>query len=591
MLQESSSQDIEHIRHSFAHLLNIAVRTFYPKAQPAIGPAIENGFYQDFGNVSISEKDLPKIEKEMRAIANKKLAFKKELWPVSKAILHFKKEKQLYKIELAKDLAKEEKLAKLGIVRTGDILVDLCRGGHIKNTKELSLDAFKLTRVAGAYWRGDEKNSMLTRIYGVAFKTKKELEHYVWQQEEAKKRDHRKLGKELGLFAFSDLVGAGLPLFTPKGTVLRDEINTYSQELRQKRGFQKIWTPHIAKRELYITSGHWDKFGDELFLVKSQETNDQLVLKPMNCPHHQQLFAAFPRSYHELPVRFMDTTTVYRDEKKGELGGLSRVRAITQDDSHIFCTLEQIEKEYQNIIDIVTIFYTTLGLKFRARLSFRDTKEKKKYLGSDTLWNKAEKTLLTIAKRNKLEYFVAKGEAAFYGPKIDFMIMDALGREHQLATPQLDFVQPSRFKLTYKDAQGKDQTPVMIHFALAGSLERFLSVYIEHTAGVFPLWLAPEQVWIVPVSDKFVEYANMVKDQMQFKIPQLRVALRDENETLGKKIREGEMQKIPYLLVVGEKEKAKSTVGVRKRGKGDLGSMKINDFAKQLETELKTRQK
>jgi len=326
-------------------------------------------------------------------------------------------------------------------------------------------------------------------------------------------------------------------------------------------------------------------------LVKSQETDDQLVLKPMNCPHHQQLFAAFPRSYHELPIRFMDTTTVYRDEKKGELGGLSRVRAITQDDSHIFCTPEQIEKEYQNIIDIVTIFYTTLGLKFRARLSFRDTKEKKKYLGSDLLWNKAEKILLAIAKRNKLDYFVAKGEAAFYGPKIDFMIMDALGREHQLATPQLDFVQPARFKLTYKDAQGKDQTPVMIHFALAGSLERFLSVYIEHTAGAFPLWLAPEQVWIVPVSDKFVEYANKVKDQMQFKIPLLRVVLRDENETLGKKIREGEMQKIPYLLVVGEKEKAKSTVSVRKRGKGDLGSMKISNFAKQLDTELKTRQK
>jgi len=356
------SNDIEHIRHSFAHLANIAVRKLYPKAQPAIGPAIENGFYQDFGNVTISEADLPKIEKEIRALAKQNLPFKKELWLVSKVVEFYKKEKQPYKVAIAKDLAEEQKLKKLGIVHTGDVLVDLCRGGHVHNTKELPLDAFRLTRVAGAYWRGDEKNPMLTRVYGIAFATKKELDHYLWQQEEAKKRDHRKLGKELGLFVFSDLVGAGLPLFTPKGTVLRDEINTYSQGLREERGFQKIWTPHIAKKELYMTSGHWDKFGDELFLVKSQETDDQLVLKPMNCPHHQQIFASSPRSYQELPLRFMDTTTVYRDEKKGELGGLSRVRAITQDDSHIFCTPEQIEKEYQNIIDIVSIFYKAMGL-------------------------------------------------------------------------------------------------------------------------------------------------------------------------------------------------------------------------------------
>jgi len=585
---ENSSLD--NVRHSFAHLLNIAVRKFYPKAQPAIGPAIENGFYQDFGNVNISQKDLPKIEKEMRAIASKNLAFTKELWPVSKAVLHFKKEKQPFKVELAKDLAKEKKLIKLGIVRTGDVLVDLCRGGHVKNTKELPLDALKLTRVAGAYWRGNEKNPMLTRIYGVSFRTKKELQTHLEQLAEAEKRDHRKLGQTLGLFTFSELVGSGLPLFTPKGTIVRKVLSDFIENLERQYGYQQVWIPHIAKPDLYRISGHLEKFKEDLFYVKGKDSD--FVLKPMNCPHHTQIYKSQLRSYRDLPVRYFETTTVYRDEQAGELGGLTRLRAFTQDDGHAFLREDQVAKEIDVNLRIQQELVKAVDIKdYWIRLSLRDEKNKKAYLGDDSTWKRAQREMEQVLKQNKIPYTKAQGEAAFYGPKLDFVAKDSLQREWQFSTIQLDFSMPKRFGLEYIAQNGTKKTPVMIHRAFMGSIERFMAMLIEHYAGVFPLWLAPEQVWIVPVSDKFVGYASKVKDQMQLQIPSLRVIVRDENETLGKKIREGEMQKIPYLLVVGEKEKAKSTASLRKRGKGDLGSMSVSDFTKQLDKELKTRQK
>ena len=438
--------------------------------------------------------------------------------------------------------------------------------------------------VGGGYWRGDEKNKMLTRIYGTAFLNQQELEQYLHQLEEAKKRDHRVLGEKLDLFTISEYVGKGLPLFTPKGTLLRELLNEYSQQLRMVYGWQKVWSPHITKNDLYKISGHWDKFGEELFLVKSRETKDELVLKPMNCPHHQQIFASRSRSYKELPIKYMETTTVYRDEKAGELLGLSRVRSITQDDSHTFCTPDQIKTIYQELIDVVKTFYGTIGMKIKARLSFRDPKQPKKYLGKPALWEKAQDILLQIAKKNNLDYFVAEGEAAFYGPKIDFMATDALGREWQLATPQLDFVQPERFGLTYTDKEGKPQTPVMIHFALMGAIERFLSVYIEHTAGAFPVWLSPIQVSIIPISEKHLEYASQIAKRLQQE--NIRLELQDANETLGKKIRGAEIQKIPYLLILGDKEVTDNSISVRARSKGDLGQMKLEDFIEKITKEI-----
>jgi threonyl-tRNA synthetase len=574
---------IEKIRHSLAHLLAAAVKQLWPNAKNAIGPAIEHGFYQDFdmGKAKISEEDFEKIEKKMQEILKTWHAFEVKKVSVAKAKKDFKDNP--YKLELIKEFAKQGKTITEN--DPGNFL-DLCKGGHSQNPQK-ELQHFKLLSVAGAYWRGNEKNKMLTRIYGTAFLTQKELAEYLHQLEEAKKRDHRILGEKLDLFTVSEHVGKGLPLFTPKGTLLRELLNDYSQELRAGYGWQKVWSPHITKNELYKTSGHWDKFGDELFLVKSQETSDELVIKPMNCPHHQQIYAAKPHSYKELPIKYMETTTVYRDEKAGELLGLSRVRSITQDDSHTFCTPEQIEQIYQELIEVTKEFYKTVGMKLRARLSFSDPKNPKKYLGEKSLWKKAEDILLTIAKKNNLDYFVAEGEAAFYGPKIDFMATDTLGREWQLATPQLDFVQPKRFGLTYTDNQGKEQTPVMIHFALMGSLERFLSVYIEHTTGNFPLWLSPVQVAIIPISEKHLDYATKIAEK--FREVNVRIEIKNENETLGKKIREAEMQKIPYLLILGDKEISANAVSVRARGKGDLGQMNLEECIEKIKKEIESK--
>jgi threonyl-tRNA synthetase len=569
------------IRHSLAHVLAGAVKHLYPEVKLGIGPAIENGFYYDFVfSENISEDKLVDIENEMKRILLKDYAFEGSKMDKKDAIEYLYSQNQPFKAELAAELPDEE----LGFYVDGDFK-DLCKGPHINSTGEINSNAFKLTHLAGAYWRGDEKRPMMTRIYGVAFETKEELDAFLEMQEEAKKRDHRKLGKQLDLFTFSELVGSGLPLFTPKGTYLREELNDFSQSLREEQGFEKVWIPHITKKDLYQTSGHWDKFGDELFLVKSQETDDELVMKPMNCPHHQQIFASKQRSYKDLPIKYLETTSVYRDEKKGELGGLSRVRAITQDDSHIFCTIEQIDEVYSSLIEIVNIFYGKLGMTFRARLSFKDPKTPEKYHGEESDWAKAQGILEKVAKEHNLDYYIAEGEAAFYGPKIDFMVKDALGREHQLATPQLDFVQPRRFGLTYTDRDGSEKTPVMIHFALMGSLERFLSVYIEHTAGNFPLWLCYEKAVILPVSnDKHLDYSLGIAKELRAK--GLKVAIDDNNESLGNKIRKAQMEKIPYMLVIGDKEIENKAVAVRLRNGTNLGIMSVEEVSERLLKEI-----
>ncbi len=559
------------MRHSLAHIMASAVTALWPEVRLGVGPVVENGFYYDIdlGETKISEDDFPRIEAEMRKIIESNQVFEKFEVPIDEAIKWARDQKQPYKEELLNDLkragttaAKDLDAAELGTIAEGDSrvdrvsfyrngnFVDLCRGPHAESTGKVG--AFKLMRVAGAYWRGKETNPQMQRLYGVAFETEEQLKQYLNMLDEARKRDHRKLGKELDLFVFSDMVGSGLPMFTPRGTVLREELADYSSQLRQAYGFQKVWIPHITKEDLYKVSGHWDKFGDELFLVKSQETSDNFVMKPMNCPHHTRLYESKPRSYRDLPVRYMETTTVYRDEKTGELGGLSRVRAITQDDSHVFCRMDQIEQEINNLLTAAKDLYSTLNMSLRVRLSYRD--ESDAYLGSPELWESAQAQLKAAAVKNSLEYFEASGEAAFYGPKIDFMATDAIGREHQVATVQLDFVMPERFALEYTGEGGQPQLPVMIHCALLGSIERFLSVYIEHTAGKFPPWLAPEQVRIVVVAEEesMLKFAHQMADQARGL--SLRIHVDDSRDSIGKKIRSAELEKVPYIVVIGNKE-------------------------------------
>lgn len=572
-------QKLDNLRHSTAHLLAAAILELYPGTKRAIGPAIESGFYYDFDfSIPVSEDDFLSIEKKMREILKTWKSFSKE--EISVEVARKKFADETYKLELIEEFSNDKK--KLTVYKSGDY-EDLCKGGHAENP-EKEIGAFKLLSVAGAYWKGSEKNKMLTRIYGTAFPTKKELDEYLAMLEEAKKRDHRKLGQELDLFVFSDLVGKGLPLFTPKGTLLRELLNDFSQKLRIERGFEKVWVPHITKNDLYKTSGHWDKFGNELFLVKSQETTDEMVMKPMNCPHHQQIYASRMRSYKDLPIKYLETTTIYRDEKAGELLGLSRVRSVTQDDSHAFCTPEQIEAIYQELIEITKEFYTALDMKFKARLSFRDPTTPEKYLGEENLWKKAQDIILSIAKNNKLDYYIAEGEAAFYGPKIDFMVLDALGREWQLATPQLDFVQPKRFGLTYIDSEGQEQTPVMIHFALMGSLERFLSVYIEHTAGLFPIWLAPVQISILPIADRHLGFAEKV--QKELRSTGIRSEIDIRSERLQAKIRDAALQKVPFMGIIGDKEIESDVLSVRTMSGSDEGSLSVDSLIKKLREKI-----
>ncbi len=565
------TDNLEALRHSLAHILATAVQHLWPDAKFGVGPVVNDGFYYDIDldKAKISEEDFATLEKEMSKVIKADQKFEKFELPIDEAIDWAKKTNQPYKLELLNDLkrsgttvAKDLDAAELGLdagraskvdkvsfYKNGDFN-DLCRGPHVSSTSKAGV--FKLMRVSGAYWRGNEKNAQMQRIYGLGFETEAELNKHLEMLEESKKRDHRKLGQELDLFIFSDMVGSGLPMFTPRGTILRDQLAVFSEELRRRNGFEKVWVPHITKKDLYEASGHWAKFGDELFLVKSQETSDQLVMKPMNCPHHTRLYAAHSRSYRDLPIRYMETTTVYRDEKSGELGGLSRVRSITQDDSHVFCRDDQIEVEIDNLLVSAQELYDTIDMKLRVRLSYRDSSDA--YLGSEKLWQSAQKQLKNAVVSSKLEYYEEEGEAAFYGPKIDFMATDAIAREHQVATVQLDFVQPERFGLEYVGENGNKSQPVMIHCALLGSIERFLSVYIEHTAGRFPVWLAPEQIRIASLNQEkvTVEFAeNIAEDARDLG---LRVDVDNSNESVGKKIRTAELMKVPYTLVIGDKE-------------------------------------
>lgn len=574
------NDNLEKMRHTLSHVLAAAVRELYPNAKFGIGPAIDTGFYYDidFGDTKVSDTDLAKIEKKMRSIIARKLPMTKRVVTKSEALNWARDHKQDYKIELIEELPEGEEIS---FYDMEDLFTDLCKGPHVKNLSETG--PFKLIRVAGAYWRGDEKRPMLTRIYGVAFETEKELEEYLKRQEEAKKRDHRKLGKELDLFCFSDLVGAGLPLFTPRGTELRELMANYSLSLRGREGFKKVWTPHITKTDLYKTSGHYAKFGDELFMVHSQVNGEDFAMKPMNCPHHTQIFASKPRTYREMPVRYMEATTDYRDEKTGELGGLSRVRSLTQDDSHVFCRKDQIKEEVARLVNIVKELYTTVGMqKLRARLSYRSDEDK--YLGDKKLWEMAQKQIKQAAIDNGLEYFEQEGEAAFYGPKIDFMAEDAIGREHQLATIQLDFVMPERFGLEFTNEKGEKERPVMIHHATLGSIERFLSVFIEHTGGWFPFWCAPEQVRIVTVNDKVGDYVSEITNILDkivldkpLKYNELRYTVDSSADSLGKKIKRATEMKIPAVLVVGPKDVEEKVVSVRLRDKEE--KVKLSSLA------------
>ncbi len=580
-------QQLYAMRHSLAHITAQAVQHLWPEAKFGVGPVVENGFYYDIdlAGVKISEADFDKIEAEMRKIIAADYAFEQSEKGIDDGIAWAEERQQPYKVELLNDLkragttiAKDLDMNELGLEATGDSKIenvsfytdgdftDLCRGPHAESTGKVG--AFKLMRVAGAYWRGKESNPQMQRLYGVAFANEQELSNHLNMLEEAKKRDHRKLGKELDLYTTSNLVGVGLPLFTPRGTILRELLAQYSNQLRQGYGFTKVWTPHITKKDLYETSGHWAKFGGELFLVTSQETSDKMALKPMNCPHHTQIYASQPRSYRDMPVRFLETTTDYRDEKTGELGGLNRVRSLTQDDSHVFCRPDQIEQEINNLLASAASMYGTLDMKLRVRLSYRDDSDA--YLGERDLWDKAQSQLKNAVIANGLTYFEQDGEAAFYGPKIDFMVTDAIGREHQLATVQLDFVQPERFGLEYTDQQGGTERPIMIHCALLGSIERFMSVLIEHTAGWFPFWLAPEQVRVLTINDSVVPYVQRVERilgdmvlMQPVKYNELRYTIDDRNESLGKKIRAATESKIPVQLIIGPKDMEAGQVSVR----------------------------
>lgn len=568
-------QNVMKMRHTLSHVLAAALVEMYPGVQFGVGPATATGFYYDIdlsevkdveGNVmKITDADLPKIQKKMYSIINKKLELTYSEKSREEALAWAKENHQKYKVELIEDLPESEIIS---FYQLGEF-TDLCKGPHVENTGKVG--AFKLIKVAGAYWRGDEKREMLTRIYGVAFETEEELKEYLQRLEEAKARDHRKLGKELDLFSFSELVGAGLPLFSPRGTVLRDVLTNYSLSLRARHGFERVWTPHITKLDLYKASGHYAKFGAELFLVHSQVNGEEFALKPMNCPHHAQIFASRPRTYKEMPVRYMESTTDYRDEKSGELGGLSRVRSLTQDDTHVFCRNEQIKAEIQNLVGIVRELYTVVGMsKLRARLSYRNDEDK--YLGDKSLWEMAQAQIKEAAIENGLDYFEMEGEAAFYGPKIDFMAEDAIGREHQVATIQLDFVQPERFGLTFVNENGEKEQPVMIHHATLGSIERFMSVFIEHTSGWFPFWCAPEQVRILTVNDQVLDYVEKIKQilsevtlETPLKHNDLRFTADVSDESLGKKIKRAVSMKTPVLLIVGERDKQNGTVSVREK--------------------------
>ncbi|MBS3992677.1 MAG: threonine--tRNA ligase [Bacteroidetes bacterium] len=567
--------------HSSAHLLAQAITHFYPNVKLTIGPAIENGFYYDvdLGSETLSEKDFQTIEDKMIEFARGKFEFKMRSVSKKDALAMYTQQQNEYKVELIENLT------------DGDItfcdhadFTDLCRGGHIPNTELIK--AVKIMNVAGAYWRGDEKNKQLTRVYGISFPKQAQLKEYLELLEEAKKRDHRKLGKELELFTFSSKVGQGLPLWLPKGAALRDRLEQFLKKAQKKAGYEMVATPHIGQKELYVTSGHYEKYGADSFQpILTPNEGEVFLLKPMNCPHHCEIYNNKQYSYKDLPKRFAEFGTVYRYEQSGELHGLTRVRGFTQDDAHIYCTPDQLDQEFKNVIDLTLYVLNALSFKnFTAQVSLRDKENKEKYIGSDENWEKAENAIINAAKEKGLDYVVEYGEAAFYGPKLDFMVKDALGRSWQLGTIQVDYNLPERFDLEYKGSDNQMHRPVMIHRAPFGSMERFIAVLLEHTGGNFPLWLTPEQVIILPISEKYENYAKNVLEFLENS--EIRGLIDLRNEKTGKKIRDAEVSKIPYMIIVGENEKNEGTISVRKHGGEDLGTLSIESFVTLLQNEV-----
>ncbi len=567
--------------HSSAHILAQSLLALYPTAKLTIGPAIENGFYYDvdFGGDSFSEKDLPALEKQFLTFAREKFAFSMRSSSKADALAFYKAENNPFKVELIENLED----GTISFCDHADF-TDLCRGGHIPHTGFVK--AIKLLSVAGAYWRGDETKPQLTRIYGISFPKQKELTEYLALLEEAKKRDHRKLGKELDLFTFSKKVGQGLPLWLPKGAALRERLENFLKAAQKKAGYEQVISPHIGNKELYMTSGHYEKYGADSFQpIETPAEGETFLLKPMNCPHHCEIYNARQWSYKDLPKRYAEFGTVYRYEQSGELHGLTRVRGFTQDDAHIFCMPNQLDEEFKKVIDLVLYVFSSLGFEdFTAQVSLRDPEKPEKYIGSDENWDLAEQAILNAAKEKELNYVVEYGEAAFYGPKLDFMVKDALGRKWQLGTIQVDYNLPERFELTYKGSDNELHRPVMIHRAPFGSLERFVAILLEHTDGNFPLWLTPEQVIILSVSEKYEKYAEKVSNQL--KNNEIRALIDNRNETIGKKIRDAQLSKFPYMLIVGEKEATENTVSVRNRVDGDTGSLTLETFVEKIQAQI-----
>ena len=568
--------------HSSSHVMAQAIEELYPGSKLTIGPAIENGFYYDidFGQQKISENDFKKIEDKILEIARGKHDFKMRAASKADALEFYKSQNNPFKVELIENLED-------GTITfcDHDSFTDLCRGGHIPNTGIIK--AIKLTSAAGAYWRGDEKNPQLTRLYGISFPKQKDLTEYLELLEEAKKRDHRKLGKELELFTFSSKVGQGLPLWLPKGAALRERLENFLKKAQKTAGYEMVITPHIGQKELYVTSGHYEKYGADSFqAIKTPHEGEEFLLKPMNCPHHCEIYNASPWSYRDLPKRFAEFGTVYRYEQSGELHGLTRVRGFTQDDAHIFCTPDQLDSEFKKVIDLTLYVFESLGFNdFRAQVSLRDPNNKEKYIGSDEVWDKAERAIISAADEKGLDYVIETGEAAFYGPKLDFMVKDALGRSWQLGTIQVDYNLPERFDLSYKGSDNEMHRPVMIHRAPFGSMERFIAVLLENTGGNFPLWLMPEQAIILSLSEKYEKYSQKVLTLLENN--EIRALANHRNDTIGKKIRDAEMSKIPYMLIVGEQEAEDGTVSVRKHGEGDLGVMTVEAFSEMINNEIK----
>lgn len=580
MNQVNNQQELDQLRHSAAHLLAAAVMELYPEAKRTIGPSIETGFYYDFDNLKISESDFPKIEKKMRQLATTWKEFEKNELSIEEVKKEFKNNE--YKLELINEHAGAGE--KLTVYQSGSFR-DLCRGGHVEHPSQ-DLKFFKLLSVAGAYWRGDEKNKMLTRIYGTAFFSQDELDKYLWQIEEAKKRDHRKLGKELDLFTFSDLIGSGLPLYTPRGAFIRRCLTEFVESLQSKSGYTQVWTPQIAKAELFKRSGHYDKYKDDMFLVHSHYSDEEFFLKPMNCPQHTQIYASKPRSYRDLPLRLTDFSMLYRDEKPGELSGLTRVRSFSQDDCHIFCREDQVDAEVDMALQMTKQVMQTFGFKYRYRLSTRDPEHPEKYLGDTKVWDKLESWAVKIMKRNHIEYYDGPGEAAFYGPKMDLMATDALGREWQLSTVQIDMVQPDRFELEYAADDGSKQRPVMIHRAIVGSPERMMGILIEHYSGAFPMWLAPTQISLLPISENELAYTKSIEKAL--KAQGIRVEVDESANTLGKKMVNARNMKVPYMAIIGKQEVENKTITLKNRA-GEQVTLNLDETIAKLKQEVASK--